>query len=354
MSRLFAFDPLALALTLALGGVGGALAQAAGLPLGFLLGSLLAVGVAAALDLRLLGRAITLPVRFRMSFVPVIGVAIGGAFTPEVIAAAPGWWKSLAALGLFLPLAHGLGYLVYRRHGIGWLESFYGAVPGGLLETIQLGEEAGADVRALTLLQFLRLILTIVAVPLIFLALTGHSVGSAAGARMVGADHALTMRDVLILLACGGLGVALARALRLPGWIITGPILLSALAHGVGLVQGVPPDALIAVTQIVLGTGLGARFAGLDRRILPRIARAAIVNAALALALAFGFALILSRWLHEPAAAVFLAFAPGGLAEMSLIALSLNMSVAYVTTHHVIRIVLAVLQARIGHRWLHP
>jgi uncharacterized membrane protein AbrB (regulator of aidB expression) len=44
--------------------------------------------------------------------------------------------------------------------------------------------------------------------------------------------------------------------------------------------------------------------------------------------------------------AVFLAFAPGGLAEMSLIALSLQISVIYVTAHHVLRIVLAVLAAR--------
>ena len=53
-----------------------------------------------------------------------------------------------------------------------------------------------------------------------------------------------------------------------------------------------------------------------------------------------------------PVAAAFLAFAPGGLAEMSLIALSLNMSVVYVTLHHVARIVLAVTAAKIGSRWL--
>ena len=49
----------------------------------------------------------------------------------------------------------------------------------------------------------------------------------------------------------------------------------------------------------------------------------------------------------EPPAAVFLAFAPGGLAEMSLIALSLQMSVVYVTAHHVARIVLSVTIAQI-------
>jgi hypothetical protein len=45
---------------------------------------------------------------------------------------------------------------------------------------------------------------------------------------------------------------------------------------------------------------------------------------------------------------VFLAFAPGGLVEMGLIALSLNLSVVYVTAHHLLRIILAVAFARLA------
>ncbi len=49
---------------------------------------------------------------------------------------------------------------------------------------------------------------------------------------------------------------------------------------------------------------------------------------------------------------MFLAFAPGGLAEMSLVALSLQVSVIYVTTHHVLRIILAVALAQLSARLL--
>jgi uncharacterized membrane protein AbrB (regulator of aidB expression) len=56
---------------------------------------------------------------------------------------------------------------------------------------------------------------------------------------------------------------------------------------------------------------------------------------------------VIALQVGEPLAAVFLAFAPGGLAEMGLIALSLQMSVIYVTAHHVARIVLAVTVARL-------
>jgi uncharacterized protein len=338
--------------TLGIAAAGGWLAHLARLPLGFLLGSLVAVGVIAAAGWRPFGQPMVLPARLRLSFVPVIGVAIGGGFTPAVGAEAAGWWPTLMALCVFVPLAHATGYVIFRRGGLARREAFFGAVPGGLIESVQLGEEAGADVRVLTVLQFLRLILTIVSVPMIFWALTGTAVGSAAGVAMVGADAALGPRDVGLLVLAGVAGVGFGRLLRLPGWIITGPVAASALLHGMGWVQGVPPGWLISVTQVVLGAGLGARFAGVDRAMLWRAGRLAVINAVVALALAFAFAQGMHLLVDQAAAAVFLAFAPGGLAEMSLIALSLHMSAIYVTAHHVLRIVLAVTLAKMGSRWV--
>jgi len=345
-------DLVALAVTLVLGGLGGLAAHALGLPLGYLLGSLLVTGGIAAAGFRPFGKPVTLPARLRFSFVPVIGVAIGGAFTPEVARQAIGWGPSLLALCLFVPLAHALGYALFRVGGLSARDALFGAIPGGLIESVQLAEEAGADVRLVTLLQTLRLIGTIIAVPILFRLLTGHAVGSAAGVQITGASVTLGLSGILILIATGLAGVAAGRLLRLPGWIITGPLLASAAAHGLGLVEGVPPGWLIAVTQVILGTGLGARFTGADPAALRRAASLALVNGAFALLLALAFALILHALVGEPVAAVFLAFAPGGLAEMSLVALSLQISVIYVTAHHVLRIVLAVTLARLAALWV--
>ena len=345
-------DLAALAITLAIGGVAGWLAHLARLPLGYLLGPLLVVGAIAALGGRPLGRPVTLPARLRFSFVPVIGVAIGGAFTPAVLAEAAGWGVSLLALALFVPMAHGLGYAIFRRGGLAARDAFFGAVPGGLIESVQLGEEAGADVQLLTVLQFLRLILTIVAVPLLFWGLTGHAVGSASGVAMSEAGAVLSWRDGAVLVAAGFVGIAVGRGLHFPAWIMTGPLIASAVVHGLGWVQGVPPAWMVAATQIVLGAGLGARFVGVDHAMLRRAAGLAAVNALAALVLAFGFALGLHWTIGQPVTAAFLAFAPGGLAEMSLIALSLQMSAVYVTAHHVVRIVLSVSIAKAAARWL--
>lgn len=354
IAGLRATDLRALAVTLAIGAFGGGLAHLVHLPLAYLLGSVIAIGVLAALQVRPFGCQITLPARLRFSFVPVIGVAIGGAFTPQVAHAALGWGPSLLALCLFVPAAHYLGYRIYRAGGLASADAFFGAVPGGLIESVQMGEAAGADVRLLTVLQFLRLILTILTVPLIFLALTGHAVGSSSGAPMTGAGAPLTLAEAGLMVLAGGLGVAIGRVLRFPGYIITGPITVSALFHLLGLLQGIPPGWLISVTQVILGTGLGARFVGVETAMLKRALRLALLNGCAALALAFVFACAVHWLAGEPLAAAFLAFAPGGLAEMSLIALSMHMSVIYVTVHHVARIFLAVSFANFGAARLTP
>ena len=342
----------ALLLTLILGTVGGLSARALHLPLGLLLGSIFAVGLAAILNLRAGGVGVGFPQPLRNLFVPIIGVSIGAAFTPDVLRQMPGWWISLTALLMYIPVAHGAGYFIYRRGGLPKAEAFFGAVPGGLIESVVLGEEAGADARTLILLQFLRLILTIIAVPVIFLALTGHAVGSAAGEHIAGAAVALGVRNTAILIAAAGLGYAVGRMLRFPAAIMTGPILASAIVHLMGWSVAVPPGWAVGVTQVVLGSALGARFLGMEPGALTRAVWLAMQSVGVALVLAFGFAFAVAEVAGQPITAGFLAFAPGGLAEMSLIALSLKVGVVYVAVHHVVRIVVSVTVARVGVRWI--
>ena len=246
-------------------------------------------------------------------------------------------------MAVFVPLAHGLSYLIYRRlGGLDRPTALFSAVPGGLLESLAMGEEAGADLQMLTMLQFLRLIGCIVLVPLSFLLLTGHAVGSAAGAVMAGTQAGLTLWDGLVLLVAAVLGVWAGRRIGLPGAIITGPLLASGAAHLAGLTGAVPPNWLVQLTQLIVGTSLGCRFAGMPGGALPKAFGLALISVVVTLGLGFAIALLLHGVVGQQVGTVFLAFAPGGVAEMSLVALSLQVSVVYVTAHHVLRIVLAV------------
>jgi membrane AbrB-like protein len=340
-------DLVPLAATMLLGTAGGFAGHWLGLPLGYLLGSLVVVAVWAIMGWRVARQPIHLPQPLRMAFIPIIGVGIGGAFTPEIFRDAAGWWPSLLALLVFVPMAQAVGYMIYRKGGLNPATAYFGSVPGGLMEMVVLGEEAGADVPILVLIQFLRLILTIIFVPVLFAVLTGHAVGSGAGVALTGAENPLELWDIAALSVAAVGGYFLGTFLRFPAAIMTGPLAASAVLHLTGVTDAVPPAWTIAMTQVIVGTGLGARFAGIAGRALRRGSLLSLYSTTASLVLAFVFAEGLHLTIGLPLTALFLAFAPGGITEMSLIALSLQVSVVFVTLHHVLRIVVAITLAKL-------
>jgi membrane AbrB-like protein len=331
-------------------GLGGALlARAVGTPLPWLFGSIVATAGAAILGLRVQGRTVDFPNPVRNFFVPVIGVSIGGAFSSDLLGEAATWAPSLLAILVYVPLVHWMGFTIARRAGgIDAATAWFGTMPGGFVEAIVLGEQAGASPAILTAMQFLRLILCLLLIPLGFSIWSGEAVGSAGGVRLPGADLPLGFRDAVVLAFCAVAGFFGARLVRLPAGQVTGPLLLSGIAHLGGFVAGQPPAWTLQLTQLVIGITLGVRFAGLPRGDLLRAFRLSGGIVTLTLGIVALAAIALGRFVGEPPEAVILAFAPGGVIEMSLVALSLGISTLYVTAHHVLRIALAVTIGRLG------
>lgn len=348
-------DAWALVGTLGLGVVGGLAAKAIGLPLPWLSGALIFVAIGAMAGVTIRQAPLQFPHKLRIFFVPIIGVAIGSAFTPALIEEATRWWPTLLALLVYVPLAHAMSYAIYRNYGgLDQPTAFFAATPGGLIEAIAMGEAQGAKPALLTLLQFARLMFCILLVPLSFMAIEGMAVGSAAGVEIEAATASLGFFDVLVLTSCGVIGLLGAQRLRVPAAMITGPILLSGVAHVSGLTAAAPPGWMISATQLVIGVSLGSRFVGetLATALFALKLAGVSVISTLAVAAVFGF--IFAGFVGETVEAVVLAFAPGGVVEMSLVAVSLEISVFYVVAHHVLRIVLSVVFAAIGYRLIRP
>ena len=329
-------------LTLCLGFVGGTLAQAIGAPLPWLLGGMAATGIVAVGGFRPFDIDVGFPMTARLVCIPVIGVLIGSAFTPAVLSSIPGWWPGLVAIAVFVPAAHAMNYVLFRRIGrLDRASAYFSAMPGGLIEAIEIARDTSANLATVTVMQFARIAVTVTAVPLIFAAIQGRAVGSAAG-QTIGAGAALTATDALVLFACGLLGFVVARRLHLPAGQILGPIVASALAHVSGLTAASPPAVLVSIAQLVIGITLGLRFKGLEPRSLLRFLGLSALSVAAMLVLGVLLALPIAALGVAPVPVMVLSLAPGGLVEMGLIALSLQASPIFVTAHHLARILLTV------------
>lgn len=322
---------------------GGWSATQLGLPMPWMLGSLIGAALVILLWAPAFLTDYTFPNSWREIFVALIGVMIGSQVTPELLRQASALPLTLAALVLFIAAAHWGNYQIFRRlGGYDRPTAFFSGTPGGLMESIMLGEGAGADIRILTAQQFLRIIIVISVIPLALSIWAGEPLGSAAGLTGPAAEPVAPVNVAMIAITAL-VGLFAGQRLGLPAAQLSGPLALSALATVTGLVDLHLPFWLIATAQLVIGMSLGLRFKGTGGGLLRRCLWLSAVSVAYMLVL--GGILATGLWLITGIdfLALLLSFAPGGVSEMSLVALSLAVSPALVSLHHIIRIVLTVV-----------
>ena len=323
-------------LALLIGLVSGVLGFFVGMPLPWMLGSMIGVTIAALSHLPVAG-----PERLRPVVIPVIGVMLGSSITAETLQQLGQWSTTILILPLALILAAGASFAVYRRIG-GYdpVTAFYCAMPGGLNEMLIMGAAQGGNERHIALAHAARVLMVIFFVALAFGALMGVRSG-AGGANWTRLTD-ITLLDYAILGACAVLGVWIGKALRLPAAPVFGPLILSGAAHVLGWVTVAPPTLIVIAAQIVVGTVIGTRFIGATLRELSRDLGLACLATILMLVLSFGAAWGLTRLIDIPLSQAFLAYAPGGLTEMALLTLAINQDVAFVSVTHIVRITLVI------------
>ena len=104
--------------------------------------------------------------RFGVYMQTFLGIAIGSTITPEPLASMPTTALSLAFVVPSVAIFGTFGFLLFRRIGYDRVTSFYAAMPGGLQDMLLLGEAAGGNVRAMSLIHATRVLIIFVFVPL--------------------------------------------------------------------------------------------------------------------------------------------------------------------------------------------
>ncbi|MCB2053377.1 MAG: AbrB family transcriptional regulator [Geminicoccaceae bacterium] len=332
------YRPVLLALVLGAGG--GAVFFALALPLPWMLGAMLATTVAA-----MSGVPVSVPSRLRNPMMAVIGVLLGSNFTLDVMAGAWRWLPTIATLPVYVVVVGGASYFYLRRTtDFDPRTAYFAAAPGGFGEMVLMGEQAGGDMRRIALVHSVRVLLIVLVVPF-FLRYSGLMAVVAAAGDEAGAALPALLLDWLVLAVCAVLGAWLGIRLRLPAAMMLGPMVISALAHVAGLAHTAPPSHVVALAQIVIGSQIGSRFAAFRVIEVLRTMIAGVGLMVVMFAATFVVGAVVHLIIGTPVTALLLALAPGGVAEMSLIALATGVEPAFVATHHIVRIALVVALA---------
>jgi membrane AbrB-like protein len=332
-----------IALTLGLSLAGGLGATWAGLPAGWLSGGILAVALTS-----LAGFDSEFPDRLRAPVYLVLGLYAGSGVSPETLDQMQTWPASFAILGVsVIALIAGSYWWLHACCGWDRNAALLASLPGALSFVMAAAEGLKTDMKKVAIAQSLRLILLVEIIPLAAL-LLGHSAGSPGAAAIPTASAA----DLLILLAAG-LGAALMmEGLRLPGGWMLGGLVASAFLLLSGTVQGGLPGILVVPCMVALAALTGSRFRPGDMAILPRIAGPALVSFAIASIVSVISAVAVTLIFGVSIIQTLLAFAPGALDALIILAYQMDIDPAYVAAHHVARFLALVAAVPLLARWL--
>lgn len=327
-------------MTVGLAWIGGWLFAQAGLPLPWMLGAMTIVTIATVLQLPVFA-----PAKLRSPMTATIGVMLGAGFHPGLLQSLPGWLPSIAGLLVF-SIGSGLACAVFlhRYAGLDRTTSFFGGMPGGLVEMVEVGRQHGGDERTIALIHSSRILFIVFSLPfLVQLLENGSPLGASTAIGVpIKESHWL---DFAILLGVGYLGSVVGQRIKLPAPHLVGPMLLSGGLHLAGVIEFIPPQELVQIAQLVLGAVLGCRFVGMSATSILQILMIGFLMTLVLLSsvilCAFGVMMITDL----PFSSLALAYSPGGLAEMSIVAIAIQADAAFVVAHHLIRVLLVMLGA---------
>ncbi len=322
----------ATAFTLGAGAVGGMAFAALSLPLAWMMGAM-----ALTVPLALSGASMQVPPYLRAAMIAVLGVFLGSSFTPGLLASLGAWIPPIGVLAVLVAASiWGAYWYFVRVVKLDRVTAYFASAPGGLGEMVITGERYGASTPFIGIVHLVRIILVVSIVPIYFRFILGLSVPTMPPGTV--SILVIPLFEVLLLLGCAVVGVQFGKRLHLPAPTLLGPLLFSAAAHASGLSHSPPPAEAIAMAQVIVGCAIGARFAGYTLGQIAPVFWGGVISAAGMIVLAILAAVSLSGLTGQDPATLFLAFAPGGLAEMSMIALAMGQDPAFVAAMHLVRI----------------
>ncbi|MGY1773439.1 AbrB family transcriptional regulator [Blastococcus sp. SYSU D00813] len=319
-----------------------------GLPSAALFGGLLA-GLARGLAGR---RRLVLPRPAVMAAQATLGVSIGSLVDLDTLAALGQDWLPvlLVVLGT-LTLSLVAGLLLRLQPGISPVTGAFAMIAGGASGITAMARDLGADDRMVAVLQYLRVLLIVLLMPVVATAVYGASSGPGDPAADGGGPG--WPLGLLFTAGCALAGVLLARLLHVPVPALLGPLLVAAALDLSGLSGGAEVPALLGSAAFVaIGLNVGVSFDRASLRTIGRALPLALAVIAGVVVASAGLGAVLAAVTGASPLDAYLATTPGGLYAVLATATEGGADATFVLAVQVLRLFVMLGTAPLVARWL--
>jgi membrane AbrB-like protein len=311
-------------------------------------------GLVAGLGRALLGRTrLALPRQAGTGAQAVIGVSIGALVETATLRTIGEHWLSVLLVTVAtLLVSLAAGQLMRLQRGISPVTGAFSMIAGGASGITAMARDLGADEQVVAVLQYLRVLLIVVAMPIVATTVYGASAGSGAAPA---ADGPGWPAGLLFTAVCVVAGVFLGRVSRLPVGALLGPMAVAAVLDLTGLSRGATlPAPLEAAGFLAIGLQVGLGFTRDSLRLVGRALPLALLLIVGAVAACAGLGAVLARTAGVSPLDGYLATTPGGLYAVLATARGSGADATFVLAVQVLRLFVMLFSAPLLARLLRP
>jgi membrane AbrB-like protein len=279
----------------------------------------------------------------------LVGAVIGALVKLPTLGRLASDWPSvlLVTLGT-LAISLVAGRLLAVRRDVSRATGAFALIAGGASGIVAVARELGADDRVVTIVQYLRVLLVLLAMPVVT-TLVFHPPG---GAGTLPTGPTRWGPDLVFVVVAVGVGLLLQRVVRAPATALLGPMVVAVAVSASGVLGSVAvPTALEQLGYALIGVRVGLRFTRASLRSIARLLPLATALIVLVIAACALLGVVLSRVTGVDPLTAYLATTPGGLFAVLATAADSGSDVTYVLAIQVIRVFAMLLFAPLLGRW---
>ena len=293
----------------------------------------------------------TVPKHLHTGAQAVTGVIIGTFLDVHSLIAAGGSLPPLLAVTLATLVLSIVGGLVLARWtGLDQRTASLGMIAGGSAAIVSASEDLDADSRMVAFMQYLRLTLVVLTMPLLVQFIFDPGVGNFHGLGATEVEVPFSVIGMVFLMVAAPAGYLLGKLLRMPAPALLGPVLLAAAATVAGI--GVyPPEVFREIAFNIIGLEVGLRLTREALRAMGRMLPKVLLFVLLITGACALLGYLVTLVTNISPSDAYLATTPGGINAVLAISATVHANVALIFTVQTLRLFAMVLLAPAALKW---